>query len=129
MLLRPKWYLLKSVDSDTQCIVSFKRSQNFAPDSWILGQPFLRAYYTVFDKEKSRIGVVPRIYTNRIQTQKDYRNLIIVVVVCVGTPLIFTLLGLITCACRRCKRQKEKSPPDHASLPPTEMKTEGDEYN
>ena len=50
-------------------------------------------------------------------------------VVCAGTPLLFTILGIIVCLCKRNKKQKTQLPKNHVSLPPTEMKTEVDEDN
>ena len=107
---QPKWYLITSNDintNQTQCLVSFKRSLSVAPDSWVLGQPFLRAYYTIFDKDNNRIGVVPNVASDETQPHKSYNTLIIVVVVCGGTPLLFTIVGIIVCVvCRRIKKPK-----------------------
>jgi len=54
--LTPDIYVLKIVSSNgTQCILGIESSWAVAP-LWILGDPFLRAYYTVFDRANYRVG-------------------------------------------------------------------------
>jgi hypothetical protein len=49
--LSPQFYVLKEEDSsgNTQCVLGIEAMLAASP-LWILGDPFLRAYYTVFDK-------------------------------------------------------------------------------
>lgn len=48
--------------SDRECYVMI--GQNRKSDKfWILGDPFLRAYYTVYDLDKLRMGLVGKVFT------------------------------------------------------------------
>jgi hypothetical protein len=40
---------------------------------WIMGDPFLRAYYSIYDLEKKRIGLVGVAETVRLEELKDVK--------------------------------------------------------
>lgn len=50
-------FRLLQVDSDL-CYSNFE-STSLDVDLWVLGDVFLRLYFTVFDREKDRIGLAP----------------------------------------------------------------------
>ena len=50
---------LKKLSSFNTCQVMVKRQQDYKTmDEWIMGTPFNRAYYSVYDQEKSRVGFI-----------------------------------------------------------------------
>jgi len=53
----PDFYVLRAADENgkEQCILGFQGINAGAP-IWILGDPFLRKYYTVWDAEQQRVG-------------------------------------------------------------------------
>jgi len=53
----PDFYVLRAADENgkEQCILGFQGINAGAP-IWILGDPFLRKYYTVWDAEQKRVG-------------------------------------------------------------------------
>ncbi|DAA13810.1 TPA: pregnancy-associated glycoprotein 4-like [Bos taurus] len=55
----PKYYIQKI--SKSLCFSSFQGgTENMVPlETWILGDVFLRAYFSVFDRSKNRIGLAP----------------------------------------------------------------------
>lgn len=54
--LTPDIYVLKvDTNNGTQCMLGIEASWETTP-LWILGDPFLRAYYTVFDRDQNRVG-------------------------------------------------------------------------
>ncbi|XP_010829981.1 PREDICTED: pregnancy-associated glycoprotein 2-like [Bison bison bison] len=55
----PKYYIHKI--SKSLCFSSFQGgTENMVPlETWILGDVFLRAYFSVFDQSKNRIGLAP----------------------------------------------------------------------
>ena len=62
MKFRPKDYLVyESIapNEPPQCMVSFQENSNSEANSfWLLGDTFLRAFYTIYDGENKRIGIV-----------------------------------------------------------------------
>jgi hypothetical protein len=58
LVLTPKQYVLKfSTSQGDECISGF---QAFEQDLWILGDVFIRAYYTVFDRSDNTVGFATR---------------------------------------------------------------------
>jgi len=59
--LTPQIYVIKVVTTGgTQCVLGIEGSWETIP-LWILGDPFLRAYYTVFDRANNQVGFAKAI--------------------------------------------------------------------
>jgi len=63
--LGPEYYVIKVPNNETgvmECVLGLEGSDLVAP-LWILGDPFLRAYYTIFDKSVMpyRVGFAPSV--------------------------------------------------------------------
>lgn len=56
--LEPKFYVLRGADENgqVQCQSGIQGMSVGEPLLWILGDPFLRKYYTVFDRDGGRVG-------------------------------------------------------------------------
>lgn len=65
LTLTPDEYVLKlTADGESECISGFV-GLDFPPqmgDFWILGDPFMRSYYTKFDFERSRVGFAKAVH-------------------------------------------------------------------
>jgi len=56
--LEPDFYVLRGSDErgGVQCQLGIQGMSIGVPGMWILGDPFLRKYYTVFDRDADRVG-------------------------------------------------------------------------
>lgn len=58
------WFYLKNRDyisfsrSKMECAILIKPELKATGSMWIMGDPFLRAYYSIYDMEDQRIGLV-----------------------------------------------------------------------
>lgn len=65
LTMKPEEYILMiEADGERECMSGFV-GLDFPPamgDFWILGDPFMRTYYTVFDYERSRMGFAKAVH-------------------------------------------------------------------
>jgi hypothetical protein len=56
--LEPDFYVLRgaTVNGDEECQLGIQGMSIGIPGIWILGDPFLRKYYTIFDRDADRVG-------------------------------------------------------------------------
>ena len=47
-------------------MVTFMEEERFSASFWLLGDSFLRAFYTIYDASNKRIGMVGDIVTKEI---------------------------------------------------------------
>ena len=59
-------YELVALNQPKQCLVTFMEEERFSTSFWLLGDSFLRAFYTIYDATNKRIGVVGDIITKEI---------------------------------------------------------------
>jgi len=71
------WFYLKNRDylsystTKQKCGILFKEELSSTGAIWILGDPFLRAYYSIYDMEEKRIGLVGIAETVRQETARQ----------------------------------------------------------
>ncbi|CAJ1392342.1 unnamed protein product [Effrenium voratum] len=56
--LEPDFYVLRGADSNgaEECQLGIQGVSVGVPGLWILGDPFLRKYYSIFDRDQNRVG-------------------------------------------------------------------------
>merc|ERR1719378_758783 len=56
--LEPEFYVLRGADDNgaDECQLGIQGMSVGTPFLWILGDPFLRKYYTIFDRAENRVG-------------------------------------------------------------------------
>lgn len=56
--LEPDFYVLRGADSNgaDECQLGMQGMSVGVPGLWILGDPFLRKYYSIYDREQNRVG-------------------------------------------------------------------------
>ena len=67
LVMTPNDYLIKSLDpfsGTMKCMAAFMPLDVPAPRGplWVLGDSFLRAYYTVYDKEARTVGIAKAVH-------------------------------------------------------------------
>lgn len=68
VLVSGEWFLLSPKDYlfyqpvYGMCAVLIANVGSLSDDMWVMGDPFLRAYYSIYDMENTRIGLVGLTY-------------------------------------------------------------------
>ena len=68
--VNPKDYFLYEKDplsGKFRCRLTFRKEMKDMVDYWLLGDPFLRAFYTIYDIDEDRIGFVGNITSKDMQ--------------------------------------------------------------
>jgi hypothetical protein len=81
------------------CLVSLQPDYTGQNNFWTLGQPFLRAFFTVFDKDNNRLGFVPSFDVPLPALSYNYKVLIIIVSVIGGVIILSILLCIVLYKC------------------------------
>lgn len=69
MLVGDQWFLLRPKDYlfyqpvYGMCAVLIQNQASLDGAMWVMGDPFLRAYYSIYDMDEHRIGLVGLSYT------------------------------------------------------------------
>ena len=63
LTLQSKWYLMKLnyTGSNPDCFIGISLDESLADNYWILGDTFLRAYLTIYDKTNNQIGFIGEV--------------------------------------------------------------------
>jgi hypothetical protein len=74
------WFYLSGRDylsyysSNRKCALLVKKEDDILSNMWLMGDPFLRAYYSIYDLEQNRIGLVGVAETTRLEGEKTVKE-------------------------------------------------------
>jgi hypothetical protein len=120
----PLTYIIDYRDTDledqTLCLIAVKK-QDFDSTSWIIGAPFFRNFYVIYDDERGKMGISPSILSSPVSSivkgnkmpyemisgkvvplsWEEYVIIIALAISVIGliVILILTSMGIISCKC------------------------------
>ena len=83
-----------------KCGLLIKQEPKGNDELWLMGDPFLRAYYSIYDLENKRIGLVG-IADTIVQTEEDEDEEEVVIGIIIGATAC-VLITFFACVCYYC---------------------------
>ena len=74
------WFYLSSRDylqyyeRKGKCALLVKKEESISSNMWLMGDPFLRAYYSIYDLDQKKVGLVGVAETTREQGKRSIKE-------------------------------------------------------
>lgn len=96
------------------CLFTFYPDHDDSSYYWLMGDPFLRAFYSIYDLESLKVGLAGAIHdSGEVETDEDSKEVGItegsgfyIIIAAAGFVLVISCLVICCCCC--CKKKPER---------------------